>query len=260
MATMKVWNGTGWDYLTGSHTHDNKATLDDYTGTPPVIVKFETSGTYTKSEGLSHIKVTVVGGGGGGGYLNCTADGARGAAGGGGNGQDAAKIIYDSDLPVETSVTIGAGGSGGIGSTSTNPTMGGETSFGTFVSALGGLAGGSGAITSSTGAGVFSRGGASARNATPTYVGDYFASGLGGRDGFVEGSGFPGSGAGGSSKLGRGGGKVTLTIVDGVENGQAGTLGGGGSGGSARRTSTTSQFANGGAGGDGIVIIEEYYK
>ena len=112
------------------------------------VQEFTSSGTWTKPAGKTAVYVFAVGAGGGG------ASGSRGnqvtgAGGAGGNGGVVArKWLVASTLASTVSVTIGAGGAGGTGLTAGTTTVdgitgtdGGNTTFGTALTAHGGFGG-----------------------------------------------------------------------------------------------------------------------
>jgi hypothetical protein len=101
---------------------------------------FTSTGTFTVPAGVSAVKVTVVGGGGGGGRgLDSSSSG-----GGGGGAGFGFKWITGLTAGATVSVTVGAGGA--------QQTNGGTSSFGAYISATGGSAGGSSTVVSLGGA------------------------------------------------------------------------------------------------------------
>ena len=87
---------------------------------------FTSSGTYTKSAGVKHIKVTVTGGGGG------TRKNSSAGPGGGAGGT---AIEFLDAASVSASVAVTVGGGGAYRTTTSN---GGTSSFGSYCSASGG--------------------------------------------------------------------------------------------------------------------------
>lgn len=205
---------------------------------------FTASGTFTvppstRSDGLTDIEVIVIGGGGGGGASgNGSGGGLAGnsGAGGGGGGYSFRRIL--GLTPGATiAVTVGPGGIAGVGATSA--TSGGTTSFGSYFSATGGLAGVWGENTLSPGGaggggvggdvnvpgGV---GGSSGTNSTAaptqsqilnifnkggTAPGGYGTPTFGGTGAAGRGFGDAGSGASGGSGVAGGNGASGLCIV-----------------------------------------------
>jgi len=184
---------------------------------------FTASGTFTIPNGITRVKVTLVGGGGGAG--GGQDDGCTNEAGGGGGGGGTATKWFTSLTPGNTlTVTRGAGGAGSTYNSSSYGVTGGTSSVSsgtetiTTVSATGGAGGQFGA----TGGGAGGAGGTGSG-------GDLNPSGGGGSKG----------GVGGGSSLGGGGG---------APSGAGGLYGGGGGGGNTSGT--------GGAGANGIVFFE----
>lgn len=98
---------------------------------------FNSSGTWTKPAAGSMAMIECWGGGGGGGatYQNSPAIGI-----GGGGGQYVRRIMRLADLASSVPVTVGAGGLGRTGSNGPG-TAGGNTTFGSHVTAYGGAGG-----------------------------------------------------------------------------------------------------------------------
>ena len=100
-----------------------------------VTKMYTASGTWTKPEGLTAIRVWLKGGGGGGGGVaGSSSSSATGAEAG-----SSYKYILESALGSTETITIGAGGTGGTGSS--DGTTGGTSSFGSHCSATGGAGG-----------------------------------------------------------------------------------------------------------------------
>lgn len=241
--------------------------------------------TWTKPTGLVAIRVQVWGGGGSGCGANSAGVGTQYASGGGGGGY-AEKDFLAASLGTTETVTVGAGGAS-VGD-ALNGNSGGDTTFGSLLTAYGGGAGYGASSGGSTyaggggGAGPISAGGAGGQNVagvagspgTPvagTGGGDGTAGGNGlfgaggggagnGADSGTGGNAYYGGGGGGGVKEGgasKSGGTSALGgaggggVVGG--SGTAGSVPGGGGGGSVH-TSPAS-----GAGGAGRCIVTEYY-
>ncbi len=185
------------------------------------VVVFNSSGTYTKPNGIKAIRVTVVGAGGAGQNVENAINGQQyGTAGSGGG--TAIKYILEAAIGVTETVTVGAGTTG----------SGGSSSFGSHCSAQGGVKGASEA-------GLMAKG-----------VGGDFS--LPGEQGYNNGG--TNVQRGGSSYAGLG---VNYTSPTGDSNGQAASANTGGGGGGASRATIGTSY--GGAGGSGKVVIEEFY-
>ena len=216
-------------------------------------VYFTSSGTFLKADplgtgdiGLRAIRVRCVGGGGGGGGTEATGATTNSVGGGGGGGAYTESLITDiAGLDASVTVTVSLGGTSGAFS---NGGFGGTSSFGTLVTAPGGVGGlRDNALTSST---IF--GGAGGNPGT----GDRSSAGNGGGFGifFSAGQFRAIGGSGGGSVLG-GGARNIRAVADGDPvNGENGRAFGGGGGGAA--ASRNCAAASGGAGGPGIVIVD----
>jgi hypothetical protein len=189
---------------------------------------FTASGTFTVPNGVTGVRVTVIGGGGAAGY-HATMPGA-----GGGGGGTAVGVIRGLTPGQTIAVTVGAGGAAPASPADGNP--GGTSNFGTFLSATGGAGGGGGTMVDfamAGGGGGLGSGGAV--NNGGAMGGDSIVVACRGGDG-----GGPGHGRGAS----------------GPQNGFSATGYGGGGGGGGTTTSGSPVGYPGGAGGPGIVIIE----
>jgi hypothetical protein len=225
---------------------------------------YSTAGTFTwtKPANAKSVHVALFSGGGGGGSGRKTPSGTAGSGGGGGAGGNYSERILQAALLGESvSVTVGAGGQGGAAVT-TNPVggtngnvgiVGGNSSFGTFVTAFGGGPGGFGTITT----------GAAGSN-TANSVRAMFLGGAGntgnltaGGAGTGAGTGAAGGGGGGgiaatpAASAGGNGGTSYYFLSGGQASGGAAPGGNGGVGPSV----ATNQAANGGGGAGGASSI-----
>lgn len=185
------------------------------------------SGTWTKPASGTYAFVRCGGGGGAG----CFGTG----EGGGGGGACVEGWFLLSDLGATETVTIGAGGSGAN-------SAGGNTTFGSWVTAYGGEHGGNNADDGGCGGGVLGVG-VLTGNGGPPDGGAHGSASAGGDSSFGGGGGGDGAFDGGASAWGGGGGGGKD-----AGNGGASVYGGGG-GGADAGTGGTSVF--GGNGGDG---------
>jgi len=205
--------------------------------------------SYTPTAGALFADIEIVGGGGGGGGA-AAATGQLSNGGGGGAG-GYSKYLFVS--PTAQTVTIGAKGAGGVGVLG-NGGDGGSTTFGSILTATGGLGGlGSNLATGNETYGGYGGAGSG---------GNVNLNGDAGGDGFgfyaTSSNYFVLSGTGGSSFYGSGGTNNASngTISSITTNGEnAFVYGSGGSGGLTANSSTP---ANGGTGSDGVCIITEY--
>ncbi|WP_458294339.1 glycine-rich domain-containing protein [Enterobacter roggenkampii] len=252
--TIKTTSGTGVSipsgmtaYVVGNGTNISQdSNLLGITGRligAPLI--FTSSSSYTPSAGTTAIIVQVVGGGGGGGGTPATSSTQNSVGGGGGGGAIAVSYIPVSSLTLPVSIAVGTAGSGVVGAAGVK---GGDTSFGSYLTA----GGGSGGLL-----------GTAATSGSP-YVLQCAAGGVATGGNIYNSGGCPGgqatyitisagiSGFGGSSPLGGGGGVGGSTASGGYTNGKGP---GGGGAGSAAGSSASAQM--GGSGVGGIVMIWE---
>jgi hypothetical protein len=206
------------------------------------IQTFTTSGTYTPSAGTSSVVVELVGGGGAGGGTAATS-GSQGAAGGGGSAAAYARARFTTGF-AGVAVTVGAGGAA-TSAASSRGNAGSASSFGSLVTAPGGLGGyvgfatAPGVIVGGSEAGAFATGGNLLNTA-----------GNAGDPAFVIGTGAVVGGNGGPSAFGGGG------TAGGNGPGANGAAPGAGGGGASAIFSSPGR--NSGAGANGIVIVYEY--
>jgi len=206
----------------------------------PSITYKTSSGTWTKPDGLTTLKVTVIGAGGGGSGSQ-TADGGFGGNGGAGGGATI-KTYSTSELNATEAYVIDTGGSGGAAATTGSNA--GSTTFKslTATGGHGGLYGAEMGVSATPGAG---------------YGGDLNLRGMTGGFGLSNVA----SDVAHDSQGGFGGGPALLggstTSVQQDVAGSNGThYGMGGGGGGAK------QDASGTAGGDGaggLIIFEEFF-
>lgn len=201
---------------------------------------FTASGTWTKPSRASRVLVEAWGGGGGGAGVSSA------GGGGGGGGAYVFRSFDAADLGSIETVTIGAGGIRGIGGVSGN--AGGNSAFGSLLTAYGG----SGGIVNNNGGGGGGWGGPGVGQAgDTTYTGSF-----NGRDGATgtttpQGTAYGGGGGGyGAAGAGSAGG---ASIFGGGGGGGRGLAGGsslyGGSGGASGAPPTAGTAPGGGGGG-----------
>lgn len=210
------------------------------------VFLFTASGSYTPSQGTKKIRVTVIGGGGGGGAAQSNSQGYVSAGSGGGAGGSAISELNVSDITLPVNVTVGIGGNRGVFSTN-EPTSGGASSFGTYLTASGGQYGVNGSSVAFGATRLIPNGGGGAGSNGNIIS----AIGGPGTPAIVLQTGYE-SGGGGNSLLSSGGTPISTTSSLNGVNGRHGSGGGG-----AYVLSSDSE-KSGGMGGNGIVIIEEY--
>lgn len=203
------------------------------------LVKFTSSGTWTKPQGLKYVIVELVGGGAGGGAGGSGPSGDGGIGGGGGAGGYSREYIQSSSLGSTETVTIGSGGQGGTVGGYQYPRddaqPGETTSFGSHLSATGGDKGNPSGSSSTALGGSYGLGSNGDINLGASMLAE---------------AGYPiSTGKGGHSYLGIGG-----NSAPGPNNHAIGS-GGGGSGGHSGNTIQNT----GGNGKAGAVYVWEYY-
>ncbi len=216
------------------------------------VQTFSSSGTYTPSSGLINAYIEVIGGGAGAGSKQATVGLQMAGSEGGYSGSYSAGFFSLSDLGVSQTVTIGGGGSAGIGAT--EPTIGGDSSVGTLITAKGGALAHNGQpiltgaflVTPDFDPQVGTGGDLNIYTGAPS-----FALGMSDVVSLAVGKG----GLGGSSFYGGGGRAVCVPSGTGA-TGQPGSGYGAGASGAIGINSDATQ--NGGAGAAGFVIITEY--
>lgn len=201
------------------------------------VTAFSASGTFAPDANCIGGYAVGKGGGGAGGGWSLPDSGRNNGSGGGAEGNTVTKFFVRSDVTPSVSVTIGAGGTG---STSTGGT-GGDTSFGSLLTAKGG-----------GGGGTLGNGGSCT---TGGNVGDIVQYGAPGESVPNVDSAYAVASAGGSG--GGSGGAAGGTTTGGAFNGTAATAnsGGGGSGGYTRFNGSS---YNGGNGGSGYLYVVQF--
>lgn len=248
------------------------------------VQKFTAGGTWTKPAGAKLVRVIATGAGGGGGGGPKVATSTACSGGGGGGGADRILGTFDASALTSTvPVTIGAGGTAGAGASSTGAGTdggaGGNTTFGSYLTAYGGGGGSGGSAGAGSGGGggggVYSAGlsasGATGGLGSATIGGATggsaaaggSATGPGGAGGagsaatgaaFVGGTAYDGSGGGGSGagitsgNVTAAGGNVFKFNGGSVLGGAAGSGSGGGAG-SVGASATDDGIASGSGGG-----------
>ena len=203
------------------------------------------STNWTVPDGVSTVSVVAVGGGGGGSFNE------QGTGGGGG-------LAWANNVSVTPgstiSVTVGTGGNG-ASSDGNSANNGGNSSFGSIFTALGGLGAQGGAQDTNRGAtGSFDGGGSGGAGIGGSLSDTGRSQGGGGAAGYTGNGGRGGSTADRSATAGSGGGGG-----GGYADGENFDSGGGGVGifgqGSNGPAGTTSQGGQGGSGGSNGILI-----
>lgn len=238
-----------------SNPYATKATTDALSKVIDVQT-FTGTGTWTKPSNALRVLVQAWGAGGGGGRAQTSAD--RGAGGGGGAYIE--RWLTASDLGSSETVTIGAGGAGAT-SDGTSGTAGGDTTFGSHVTAYGGAGGqgaGSSPVTGGNGGGHYGTGSPAAPHSGQG------VSDSAGTTGEYSGGGGANAGAGGNSVWGGGGGGGASNGTGGTSkyggNGGAGNSGGAGTAGTVPAGGGGGALSgNGGAGANGKMIVTTFF-
>ncbi|WLS77201.1 carbohydrate kinase [Erwinia pyri] len=213
---------------------------------------FTSSGVYTPTAGTKKIIVEVQGGGGAGGGSSATTTGNASVGGGGTEGCYGKALLTATESSY--TIVVGKGGSGVAGASGN---AGGQSSFGTILTADGGYGGG---ILAAGSVALMVAADATTQPSTPTVSGANIESSITGRSTSIairlsstsQASSF--NGLGGSSKFGAGGGSRSTNGAGFA----ASSYGSGGSGAKSWQASASDVAYAGGAGKDGIVIIWEY--
>lgn len=263
---ISVWDATtdyqiGKSYVQGSdgliyvavqtNTNQNPVTDVTYTywakaltGGLLNIQRFDVAGlyVYTPTPGTKSVFVEVQAAGGGGGGAGTTASGfASAGAGGGAGGYSCSRLLTGFS---GVTVTVGASGAGGL----TTPTVGGNggnSSFGSILSATGGSGGGFQPSTNTFTLQIVGAPGGSGAGGNV-----YNSKGGVGGNAVLTGAGNSCAGAGGDSKFSQGSNTAISTSA-----GTDGVLGSGGGGGVAQNITSGSL---GGTGGEGFVLVWEF--
>ena len=189
---------------------------------------FTSSGSFIVPNGVTAVRVKVVGGGGSGGYHNTM------PSGGGGAGAQSIGIVNGLTAGQAIPVTVGAGGA--APGSYANGNNGGASSFGSYMTAGGGVGGNGGAAVNFANAG--GSGGAA-------YGGQLNIGGSVGTDSIVV-----------ACRGGDGGGPGNGRGASGPLAGVAAASYGGGGGGGGCSSGSNPAGSPGGAGAGGLVIVE----
>lgn len=226
------------------------------TGVAPFIqtITYTVNGVWQKPSGAQLVRARAVGGGaGGGGAMINIGSGKPGYGGAYGDG-----FFAPSALPSSVDVTVGAAGTASAGGVSTFGSAGGDTSFGSFVIAHGGVhynAGGATAVVTGALSSTTELGGTEgtapqdAPNTTHAGASGAWQGNLGGAQPAVPG-GTCTNGPGGS------GGSTPAQTSGPVDGGPGSNHGGGGAGGGY--FSNPGPWGSGGVGAPGVCIVDTY--
>lgn len=178
---------SGWTGLVSSTTATIGSTLPDFQR----FTNTATPGTWTKPQGATFVRVICIGGGGGGGGGTPSAtNNLPLGGGGGGGGSYVDRLFLASDITSPVTATVGTNGPGGasvvVGS------VGGNSTFGTYLTGYGG---GGGNANKSGGSPSVAGGGGGGGSATAGATALVNAGGVAG----TPGTGTSPSGGGGST-------------------------------------------------------------
>jgi hypothetical protein len=244
-ALQTVAPSTSGNVLTSNGTTWTSAAPSPYIGAKAQIFTTVGANTFTVPDGITAVKVTVIGGGGGGGQGNW--NNGVGAGGGGGGGGTSIRWITGLTSGGTVTATVGAGGTANSGT-------GGTSSFGAFASATGGIgglnsnSGGAGGAGGTGSSGDINQAGGT--GGIPTYNGDtgVGTSGAGGAAVFGTSIRSGDISHTGSGSWGRGGA--------GSPFGTGGNTGIGFGSGASGGVSNNGSSISGGVGSNGVVIVE----
>lgn len=197
---------------------------------------------YTPSVGCKSMLVEGVGAGAGGGG---NTDAVTNSAGGGGGGAGAYSAVFVTSILANYVVAVGAGGAGGAAGS--NGTVGGDTTFGSILTAKGGSGGINDTVAAIHVGGLGGAGGLASSG-----VGDIKCDGASGRVGLAIAAAQALGGAGGSSVFC--GGAANARKTEGV--GAAATNYGSGGAGGVELSGATARA--GGAGSNGLIRVWEF--
>lgn len=189
---------------------------------------FTSSGNFTVPSGVAAVKVTLTGGGGSGGYHSTM------PSGGGGAGAKAIGVVTGLTPGQVIPVTVGGGGAAPTGYNNGN--NGGDSSFGNYMTAGGGIGGNGGTASN------FANAGGAGGTA---YGGQLNMAGSVGTDSIMV-----------ACKGGDGGGPGNGRGASGPLSGIAASGYGGGGGGGGCSSGSSPVGSPGGAGGAGFVMVE----
>lgn len=261
VATARLASGTASSstYLRGDQTW---AALAEYAG--PNQQVFTSSGTFTVPSGITAVYVQVVAGGGGG-----SGGRSNNQPNYNGSSNQATARVGGLTPGASISVTVGNGGNGGAGTTGSGlnaGTTGGTSSFGSYISATGGIGGGVGGSSSITTSSMrinqiaLTSGNGSGGNALEISTCVYATGGGGGGAGWSGGGGGGGVTSGVTAAGGAGGSAINTSFgqtsgTAGGNGGAAGGAGGGAGGGSGGASASSGGLSVGGGGGGGAGAV-----